>query len=96
MCMSQKEQKSEHHNHQMLIDIQLFAYCKELIGKDKITLNLKNQMTVGDIRKKILKLCPVLSGRTQFVVAVNYVIVDEITPISEKDEVAILPPVSGG
>jgi molybdopterin converting factor subunit 1 len=96
MCMSQKEQKSEHHNHQMLIDIQLFAYCKELIGKDKITLNLKNQMTVGDLKKKIVELYPVLSSQVQFVVALNCEVVNETAPISSKDVLAILPPVSGG
>jgi molybdopterin converting factor subunit 1 len=89
-----EEQDSD--DQQILVDIKLFASCRELIGKDKITLKLKNQITVGDLRKKILNLYPVLPRRIQFVVAVNCQIVDEITPISQKDEVAILPPVSGG
>jgi molybdopterin converting factor subunit 1 len=96
MCTSQKEQESEHHNHQMLIDIQLFAYCKELIGKDKITLNLKNQMTVGELKRKIIELYPVLSQGIQFAIALNYEIVNQTTPVKQKDEVAILPPVNGG
>ena len=96
MCRTEKEQKSEQYDHHMLVDIKLLAHCRELIGKDKITLKLKNQMTLGDLRKKILKLYPVLSQKIQFVIALNYEIVDEITPISPKDEVAILPPVSGG
>jgi molybdopterin converting factor subunit 1 len=96
MCTSQRVQESEHHNHQMLIDIQLFAYCKELIGKDKITLNLKNQMTVGDLKKKIVELYPVLSSQVQFVVALNCELVNYIAPISSKDALAVLPPVSGG
>ena len=96
MCISQKEQESEHRNHQMLIDIQLFAYCKELIGKDQITLNLKKQMTVGDLKKKIVELYPVLSSQVQFVVALNCEVANETAPISSKDVLAILPPVSGG
>jgi molybdopterin converting factor subunit 1 len=96
MRTSQKEQESEHHNHQMLIDIQLFAYCKELIGKDKITLNLKNQMTVGELKRKIIELYPVLSQGIQFAIALNYEIVNQTTPVKQKDEVAILPPVNGG
>jgi MoaE-MoaD fusion protein len=96
MCTSQKEQESEHHNHQMLIDIQLFAYCKELIGKDKITLNLKNQTTVGELKRKIIELYPVLSQGIQFAIALNYEIVNQTTPVKQKDEVAILPPVNGG
>jgi molybdopterin converting factor subunit 1 len=96
MCRTDKEQESKQYDHHMLVEIKLFASCRELIGKDKITLKLKNQMTVGDLRKKILELYPVLLGKIQFVIALNYEIVDEITPISQKDEVAILPPVSGG
>ena len=96
MCTSQKEQESEHHNHQALIDILLFAYCRELIGKDKITLNLKNQMTVGELKKKIVELYPVLSSQVQFVVALNCELVNDIAPISSKDVLAVLPPVSGG
>src|SRR5918912_3674564 len=96
MCIIQKEQESEHHNDQMLMDIQLFAYCRELIGKDKITLNLKNQITVGELKKKIVELYPVLSSQVQFVVALNCEVVNEIAPLSSKDVVAVLPPVSGG
>ena len=78
------------------VDVRLFAFCRELIGKDKITIRLKNQMTVRDLRKEILKLYPILPRRVHFAVAVNYEVAHEITPITEKDEVAILPPVSGG
>ena len=96
MCRTEKEQKSEQYDHHMLVDIKLLAHCRELIGKDKITLKLKNQMTVGDLRKKILELYPILSSQIQFVVALNCEVVDEVTPISSKDVLAILPPVSGG
>jgi molybdopterin converting factor small subunit len=44
----------------------------------------------------ILELFPSLSTKIQFVIAVNHKIADESTTISYKDEVAILPPVSGG
>jgi molybdopterin converting factor subunit 1 len=91
-----KQELEDNDDQQVLVNIKLFASCRELIGKDKITLKLKNQMTVGDVRKKILELYPLLLGKIQFVIALNYEIVDEITPINQKDEVAILPPVSGG
>jgi sulfur-carrier protein len=96
MSRTEKE-RSEQYSHPVLVDVKLFASCRELIGKDKITLKLgKNQMTVGSLRKKILDLYPVLSSEIQFVVAINCEVVDEITPISSADVVAILPPVSGG
>ena len=97
MSRTENEQQSEQSSDQMLVDVRLFASCRELTGKDKITLELKkNQMTVGSLRKKILDLYPVLSSQVQFVLAINCEVVDEITPISSSDVVAILPPVSGG
>ena len=92
----QELEEEDSDDQQILVDIKLFASCRELIGKEKITLKLKNQITVGDLRKTIINLYPVLPRRIQFVVALNYQIVNEMTPISQKDEVAILPPVSGG
>jgi molybdopterin converting factor subunit 1 len=91
-----EEEKQDDQQQQILIDVKLFAYCRELIGKDKITLKLKNQVTIDDLRKKILELYPVLSQGIQFAIALNYEIVNEITPVKQKDEVAILPPVNGG
>jgi molybdopterin synthase sulfur carrier subunit len=96
MCRTDKEQESKQYDHHMLVEIKLFASCRELIGRDKITLKLKNQATVGDLRKKILELYPILSSQTQFVVVLNCEVVDEITPIGSEDVLAILPPVSGG
>lgn len=87
------EDESEHCG---LINVKLFASARELIGRDKITLQSTNQMTVGALRKMILKLYPVLSISVQYVVAVNHEIADEFTSIDEEDEIAILPPVSGG
>ena len=93
----ENEKQSEQYSHSMLVDVKLFASCRELIGKDKITLKFeKNQVTVGSLRKKILDSYPALSSQIQFVVAINCEVADEITPIRSADVVAILPPVSGG
>ena len=93
----ENEKQSEQYSHSRVVDVKLFASCRELIGKDKIRLKLeKNQVTVGSLRKKIVDLYPVLSSQIQFVVAINCEVVDEITPIRSADVVAILPPVSGG
>jgi len=77
------------------VKVKLFAYTRELIGKDEIRLKLAGQTTVGDLRKMILEMYPALSTKT-FVIAVNHKVADDSTKISDVDEVAILPPVSGG
>ncbi|HJT49041.1 MAG TPA: molybdopterin converting factor subunit 1 [Nitrososphaeraceae archaeon] len=94
---TEKQQHPQECGDPILVDVRLFAWCRELVGRDKITLKLKkNQTTVGGLREKILDLYPNLSSQIQFVVAINCEIVDDITPIRSTDAVAILPPVSGG
>lgn len=78
------------------VKVKLFASSREIIGKDEVRLKLKDQTTVGDLRKMILEMYPTLSMKVKFAVAVNHKVVDDSTIISHRDEVAILPPVSGG
>jgi molybdopterin synthase sulfur carrier subunit len=53
-------------------------------------------MTVRDLKRMILELYPVLITKIQLVIAVNHKIADDATTVNQLDEVAILPPVSGG
>ena len=79
------------------VRVKLFASSREIIGKDEIILRLKNETTVGDLRRMILEQYPELSSmKFPFMVAVNHRIADDATTISHLDEVALLPPVSGG
>jgi molybdopterin converting factor small subunit len=53
--------------------------------------------TVRDLRKAILELYPPLfSTKIPFAVAVNHKVVDDTTALNYLDEVALLPPISGG
>jgi molybdopterin converting factor subunit 1 len=78
------------------IKVKLFASSRELLGRDEIRVSLDNQTTVGDLKKMIVEMHPSLSKKPAFVVAVNHKVVDDSTIINHLDEVAILPPVSGG
>lgn len=79
------------------VKVKLFASSREFLGKDEIMVSLPpGQSTVHHLRKKILELYPSLSNKPAFVVAVNRRVADDSTAVSHQDEVAILPPVSGG
>jgi molybdopterin converting factor subunit 1 len=78
------------------ITVKLFASSREIIGKDKITLKLSEKMTALDLRRMILEQFPQFARKIQFVIAVNRKIADDATTLDQMDEVAILPPVSGG
>ena len=79
------------------VRVKLFASSREIIGKNEIILRLKNRTTVGDLRRMILEMYPALSSKKiPFVIAVNHKVIDDSTIVGHLDEVAILPPVSGG
>jgi molybdopterin converting factor subunit 1 len=78
------------------ITVKLFASSREIIGKDKITLKLSEKMTALDLRRMILEQYPQVVRKIQFVIAINHKIADDATTVDQMDEVAILPPVSGG
>ena len=78
------------------ITVKLFASFREIIGKDKITLKLSEKMTALDLRRMILEQYPQVVSKIQFVIAINRKIADDAATVDQMDEVAILPPVSGG
>ena len=98
-----------HHNHHsqyVTLKVKSFAILREIIGKHEVTLQLprNNQgaTTVADLRKKIIELYPEISAqRIPMGIAVNAKMVattadDKSIIINDFDEVALLPPISGG
>jgi molybdopterin synthase catalytic subunit len=74
------------------INVRLFAVLRERAGSDSLELDLDEGATVGDA---IRALAPV-AGEMPFRVAVNREYASDSTPIAEGDELAAIPPVSGG
>jgi molybdopterin synthase sulfur carrier subunit len=52
--------------------------------------------TVADLRKKLLTEFPQLAGLRSLYIAVNNEYADEEKVLHEGDEIALIPPVSGG
>lgn len=79
------------------INLRLYASVKDLLGKDIIGVDWTDNMTAGDLRNKLFESFPILSiVKAQFTVSVNRRAAGDIELIQKTDEVAILPPVSGG
>ncbi len=54
-------------------------------------------MSVGDLRQKLYNLYPILSKvNSQFAISINRRAVDDTKLIRKADELAVLPPISGG
>jgi molybdopterin converting factor small subunit len=79
------------------LDLKLYASVKDLLGKDTISVDYTQNMTVGDLRKTLYSSFPILSSvKAQFAVSINRRAVGDSELIHMTDELALLPPVSGG
>lgn len=79
------------------IKVKLFAILRERVGESEITITVPSGITVNHLNSEILKKYPRLkSFSNKFVTSVNCKVTTGDTVITSKDEVALLPPVSGG
>jgi molybdopterin converting factor small subunit len=94
------------------LKVKLFAIAREMAGgKREIELEFEQKpVTITDIKERILQVYPQMKS-IPFVLAVNYKIVAEKhqpcdhantstnipdSDITAQDEIALLPPISGG
>src|SRR5215218_1658657 len=74
----------------MLVSVRLFAGLRERAGAARVEVELPEQATVGDLLAA-MELAP-----RSCVAAINREYADAAAPIAPGDEVALVPPVSGG
>ncbi len=80
----------------MTIDILLFGITKDIIGADKYALELDGDITVARLKEDMTAKFPQLAKLKSLLVAVNNEYGQPDTNITSNDEVALIPPVSGG
>lgn len=79
------------------VRVRLFAGLKELIGRQDITVELPEGASVGDLREKLGGDIPRLASfLPSLVCAVNEEYRLPEYPLNDGDEVALIPPISGG
>jgi molybdopterin converting factor subunit 1 len=82
-----------------MITVKLFAQLREAAGAERLDLPQHAAGTVGSLREELIRLRPALAGvfagRTVLAV-VNRRYAGPDDPVADGDEVAFLPPVSGG
>jgi MoaE-MoaD fusion protein len=81
----------------MHVRVRLFAMQRELAGTREHPLELADDATVADAWDGLVADFPALApGRAAVRFARNGAYADESTPLADGDEVAMIPPVSGG
>ena len=81
----------------MHVTVRLFARLRELLGAGEIQRHVPSGSTVATVWQSLVDDYPALAPYAQSLsCAVNAEYARMATPVSDGDEVAFLPPVSGG
>ncbi len=81
----------------MRIRILLFATYREIVGAEDVSWTAEPGTTVGQFLDAFLRDHPRLAPhRDSMMLAVNLAFADPSAVLRDGDEVALLPPVSGG
>jgi molybdopterin converting factor subunit 1 len=79
------------------VTIRLFARLREVAGGSELSRQVPGGSSAGDVWQTLVAEFPALGDYTTSIsVAVNEDYARPATPLHEGDEVAFLPPVSGG
>lgn len=81
----------------MRVTVRLFARLRELAGQESWTVDMPDGATAGDVWRRVGDTHPALTPfRSAISVAINADFARMTSPVRDNDEVAFLPPVSGG
>jgi molybdopterin converting factor subunit 1 len=80
----------------MNITVKFFALGRELIGASAVTLTLEEGASVQDAVAHIQAEHPNFASLPSFLTAVNTRYAERTVLLNNNDELAIIPPVSGG
>ena len=79
----------------MKLKIKAFGVTKDYLGGKEAVIEIKGQ-TVADLRAELNERYPQLLGLRSLYIAVNRDYADENRVLEITDEIALIPPVSGG
>jgi len=80
----------------MQLNILLFGIAKEIVGQQKLSLELAEPATVPILMEKLRQDYPQFNELQSLMIAVNNEYAEEDQMLHAKDEIALIPPVSGG
>lgn len=78
------------------MNILLFGITRDIIGKASLQLSDATSKTVGELKTFLKVTYPELGKLSSLAVAVNSNYAEDDMEIAPSDEIALIPPVSGG
>ena len=80
----------------MTVRVRFFASLRERLRASEVTREIGSGATVGELIELLHDEFPDLAGSGRVSIAVNAEYVDRRHALADGDEVALIPPVSGG
>jgi len=79
------------------VQVRLFATALDAVGEPSLRVEIAEGETIATLLDRIGAAYPALAAlRASLLVAINYEYVGADTPLAGGEEVALIPPVSGG
>ena len=79
----------------MKYKVKAFGITRDLLGGRESIMEINGQ-TVAALRAEHISKYPKLAGLKSLMIAVNNEYAEDSTELQESDEIALIPPVSGG
>lgn len=86
----------DHIQKNMHLDIYTFGIARDICGGSTLRLELPDNATAGQLKQILMEQYPRLGQLASFLLAVNEEYAEPDLLLSPGDEIAVIPPVSGG
>ena len=80
----------------MTVNILAFGIAKDIFGASTIKVELTDAAVTADLKRALEQQYPRLKQLASYMVAVNNEYAADDLDLDARDEIAIIPPVSGG
>ena len=80
----------------MTIRLLAFGIAKEIVGSSRIEIEVAENISSSSLKQLLGETYPALQKLKSFMLAVNNSYANDSQVILVSDEIAIIPPVSGG
>ena len=80
----------------MILKILTFGIARDIVGGSSLIFEATEGISVAQLKQKLLERYPTFGNLSSLLIAVNEEYGDDETVIFERDDIALIPPVSGG